>query len=199
MQFKFSHALLWALVIILFSCNTKEEKKSDNSSVQPNNTLQETQAPANDVALLEDRVAQDSLNIELRTMLAAKYYSTGNFEKAHFHFMKIYELDNNNLIALANLGNLYYDTQQDDKAIQFYEKALVIDPSNINMKCDLATCYSRINKFKKAIEILNGNIKMDYNHLQSHYNLSIILKQTGNTKEADEEMKIYQKLSSGVK
>jgi len=199
MLHKFSFGLLSVAVFTFISCNTNEEKKNDNSFVQTKSINEGIQMPSNDFSFLEERVGKDSLNIEIRTMLASKYYSAGELEKANYHFLRIYELDNKNFTALSNLGNIYYDTQQDDKAIQYYEKALEIDPDNINMRCDLATCYSRINKLKKAIEILNENIKMDYNHLQSHYNLSVILKLSGRVKEADEEMKIYQKISSTIR
>lgn len=194
---KFTFTILGAISFIIFSCNRIEEKKNDKLSGQTNSTNAETLTPSDDFTLLEKKLEQDSLNIEIRTTLAAGYYSAKQLNKAAYHFLKIYERDKNNLNALSNLGNIYYDNKQEDKAIQFYEKALTIAPENINMKCDLAVSYFGINKLKKAIQMLKENIKMDYNHAQSHYNLSVILNQSGQINEADEEMKIYKTLTAG--
>ncbi len=197
------HKILFGVFCIIgltfFSCNGDEGKKNDVSSTPTNSSIPSVQmTPSNDLALIEKKFEQDSLNYELRSVLAANYYSSGILEKAAYHFLRVYEHDNKNLIALSDLGNIYYDSQQFDKAIKFYEKALELDPKNINMKCDLATCYMNINKLNKAIEILNENIKVDYNHAQSHYNLSVILKKSGKMSEAEEEMKVYEKLKLGV-
>lgn len=190
-----------ALCTISFiSCNSKEEKKNEPSVQQTNNSSMVTPSnPSIDLSGMESKFARDSNNYELRAMLASNYYAAGVLDKAAYHFLKVYEHDNKNLIALSSLGNIYYDSRQDDKAIMYYEKALELDPKNINMRCDMATCYSNINKLKKAIEILKENIEMDKTHAQSHYNLSVILKKNGDIKEADEQMKIYTDLKSGTK
>lgn len=195
--------ILTCLLLIgltFFSCNPTVEKSPEIASAPVSNTLTEAPMPHSlDLSLFEKKFEADSTNYELRAMLASNYYLAGVLDKAAYHFLKVYEHDKKNLDALSNLGNIYYDAQQDDKAIQFYEKALEIDPKNINMRCDLATCYGNINKLKKAIQILRENIIMDNNHAQSHHNLSVFLTKNGNLKEAEEEMKIYQNLSSGIK
>lgn len=193
---KFSFCFLCAVSFTLPSCNSNGEKQRDTSVTQTIPPSAVTQTPSSDLALLEKKFQQDSQNVELRNMLAANYYAAGMLEKAAYHFTKVYERDNINLIALSNLGNIYYDVQQNDKAIEFYEKALALDSENIDMRCDLATCYGRINRVKKAIQILKENIKMNADHVKSHHNLSVWLKQNGDIKEADAEMKIYQTLNS---
>ncbi|MBK6839092.1 MAG: tetratricopeptide repeat protein [Bacteroidetes bacterium] len=76
-----------------------------------------------------------------------------------------------------------------------YEKALAIDPGNLNIKCDLATCYSNVNKYKRAISLLEENIKMDPLHAKSHHNLAVILKKSGDEKNADKAMQKYNELT----
>ena len=197
MLFKYSFSFLCAAGLTFLSCNSNESKKTDNSNTQTNNNTVET--PAYDNAWYEKTLVHDSLNIELRTTLAANYYTSKESDKAIYHFLKIYKIDNKNLTALTKLGNLYYDTQQNEKAIEFYEKAIAIDNKNIDMRCDLATSYLGINKLEKAIQILKENIKMHYNHEKSHHNLSVILRQSGRIKEADEEMKIYNQMTAAPK
>lgn len=191
---KKSFGLLYAIGFTFISC--APENKKDNPIIQSTNTGIESHAPSDEFTLLEKKLEQDSLNTELRELLATKYYAGGVLDKAAYHFLNIYQHDNKNLIALSNLGNIYYDSQQNDQAIAFYNGALEIDVKNIDMRCDLATCYSRINKNKKAIQLLRENIQTNADHGKSHYNLSVILKQTGNTKEAESEMNIYKNLTS---
>ncbi|MEI6489016.1 MAG: tetratricopeptide repeat protein [Bacteroidota bacterium] len=197
---KFILGTLCAASLTLFSCNRTEEKKADAPTEQSTMAPQAAQAPENkDLIMFEKKFEADSSNFELRAMLAANYYTAGQLQKAEYHFLKVYEHDNKNMVALANLGNIYYDSKQDDKAIGFYEKALELDPKNIDMRCDLATCYMNINKLKKSIKLLKENIAMNPKHEKSHHNLSVILKQNGDLKEADDEMKIYESLKTNKK
>ncbi len=199
MVLKFTSATLCVAVSALLACSSGNESKSGEPNSKPVNTSSEAVAPADDFSAMENQLSGDSLNIELRSVLAAKYYSVGNLNKAAYHFSLVHEMAPTNLDAVRNLGNIFYDDNKNEKAIQFYEQALAIEPNDINMRCDLATCYSRINKLKKATDILRENIKKDFNHAQSHYNLSVILEQDGKMKEAAEEMKIYRSITSGPK
>jgi tetratricopeptide (TPR) repeat protein len=180
------------LVAGLVACNS-----SSNQPTTPDK--KEAVAPKNEFEEMESKLATDSSNIELRTLLATRYYSTGQLEKAAYHFIAIYDSDPNNLNALTNLGNIYYDNHQDAKAIEFYEKALPFDSSNINIRCDLATCYSNMNNYKAAIKILEKNCKIDPRHAKSHYNLSIMYNRIGDKKSAEKELKTYQQLTEGIK
>lgn len=193
-----------AVSITFLACNnnSSEEKKSDISATNPVTSAPaapaEQPVPAQ-LLEMEKKFAADTNDYQMRLMLANNYYSLNMLPKAEQHFLKVYEHDNRNMIALTNLGNLYYDTKQDEKAIAFYEKALEIDKNNVNMRCDLATCYLNINKQKKAIKILRENIALDPKHEKSHYNLSVMLKQNGDLKEADEQMKIFEQLKANRK
>jgi tetratricopeptide (TPR) repeat protein len=181
----------FCLTICFFvSCNSIEPINISEVNNQANTSLD------NNIESIEKLLLTDSLNIDIRIDIASRYYSEQNFEKAFFHFFKVFEIDNKNLNALINLGNIYYDTQQFDKAIIYYDKALIIDKGNINVKCDLATCYLNIKMPEKAIEILKENVAINYNHAQSHYNLAVIYKQIGKIKESDEEMRIFNSLNS---
>ncbi len=183
-----------------FSCNRSEDKKDDKASTTPDYLKQPDQKPLPpELVMAEKKFEADTTNYDARMALAAACYNAGALDKAIFHFTKVYEHDNKNLIALTNLGNVYYDVKQDDKAIDYYEKALELDPKNIDMRCDLATCYMNINKLKKAIKLLKENIEINPKHEKSHHNLAVILKQNGDLKESEDEMKIYESLKTNKK
>lgn len=190
-------AYIFAFCIHLFSCNSNKVEKPEKETVQSHSEDVLNTKPSDEMSTLENQIREDSLNTELRSTLASKYYSMGDLNKAEVHFLTILKQKPDNLNAKVNLGNIYYDSQKNEQAILYYEKSLLSDSKNINLRCDLATCYLRIKNYSKAIKILKKNIQMDKNHLQSHHNLSVIFKAAGNNQEADAEMAIYNKLSQG--
>ena len=182
-----------SLMLLFPSCHTN---KQDGSKSQKNEIKENTDAFANDsTAFYENILSKDSLNIELRLALATNYYAERNFDKAIYHLLIVYNIDNNNIEALINLGNVYYDWGQNEKAIEFYEKALVLDTKNVNVRCDLATCYLNIKDPEKALSLLKKNLGQDKNHVQTHHNLAVVYKELGKTKEAEEEINIYNNLN----
>jgi len=139
----------------------------------------------------------DSADIDLMIARGNNYYLKKEFQKAINQMLVAYKTDDQNVSTLITLGNLYFDTDQNVLAIEFYEKALELTPDNASTRCDMATCYSRVGMLDKAIEINRKTIEMDNTHAQSHHNLAVFLKNTGKLAEAQEEMRIYNKLISG--
>jgi Tfp pilus assembly protein PilF len=187
---------LWvcACFITLGACNSNETTETYNADSSGN--ISAAKNTVDSFAVYEKALALDSLNIDLRNALAAKYYSADDYERAEFHYSKVCNVDKKNLLALTGLGNIFYDTKQFKKAIEYYQKALSIDEKNTNVRCDMATCYLNINLPGKALIILKENLAIDYNHAQSHHNLSVVYQKLGKQKEADEEMRIYNNLSN---
>jgi len=182
---------------IMISCNNSEIKVPGNHTEKADpSQLNMPSISMDSPESLEIALKNDSLNTDIRLKLAAQYYTNKNFDKALYHYLFINRHDNRNMAALFNLGNVYYDMQQDQLAIKYYEKFLEADKSNSNVRCDLATCYMNLNNIEKGISLLRENIKINFNHPQSHYNLSVMLKQTGKKAEADAEMNIYNNLVS---
>jgi tetratricopeptide (TPR) repeat protein len=133
---------------------------------------------------------------------ANKYNTNNEYELAIQHYNKVLDLDNKNLKALKELGNLYERLNNLTNAINCYEKILLITP-----KSDIPTtaiylnqigiCYDNLHKyetaimyFKKIIIIKNdipdvyNNIYMCYFRLKQYklaeINLLISLKITYN-------------------
>jgi cytochrome c-type biogenesis protein CcmH/NrfG len=54
----------------------------------------------------------------------------------------------------------------------------------------------RLNNDEKSLKLLRENLNYDNTHLQSHYNLAMLMQKTGKSAEAAKEMEIFNKLSS---
>lgn len=185
---------VWAFSI---SCSNPDAGKAKQAGQQAD-TSQSQVLPLSldDHETYVNILKKDSLNTDARLKLAAYYYLNKDYNNALYHFLLVHSIDKHNMAAVFNLGNIYYDLQQNEDAIGYYQLFLEKDKSNYNVRCDLATCYIRLNNYEKAISLLRENIKANNNHLQSHYNLSFALKQTGKVSEANEEMNLYEKLKS---
>jgi tetratricopeptide (TPR) repeat protein len=193
-------AFFYLITFLIVSCKNTEQKESKDKTqnIEIQQESSESLSSSN-VGVYEGMLKIDSLNSEIRLKVAAYYYMNKNFEKALSHYLIILQNDKNNLATLFNLGNIYYDMQQNEQAIKYYERLLALDKNNSNVRCDLATCYMNLNNTTKAIAILRENIKLDTNHLQSHYNLSVMLRKTGKTVDADKELSIYNAMSASQK
>ena len=174
------------IIFISFSvfagCKSEQERKVPDTPA--------VDQPLNDFALLEEELSKDTSNVEMRTMLATRYYSSGDLIKAAYHFLKIYNQDPKNYVALSNLGNIYYDSQQDIKAIEFYEKALAIDPN-------LSEAYSALchNKNRYEYDALGAEaackraLELDPNSSVAHKTFANFLYTRGRFDEALAEIR----------
>jgi Tfp pilus assembly protein PilF len=192
----FSLIFIIALIIASFGCKNKTDVKPNIISIRHDAA---DNFPADSFALYEKELSTDSLNIEMRLMLANNYYVKKQFDNAIYHLKIAVSIDDKNETALVLLGNIYYDIEQSDKAVIYYEKALKINDKNVNVRCDLATSYLNLKDPEKACSLLKKNIQINYNHAQSHHNLSIAYKQLGKIKEAEAEEKIFHQLHTAGK
>lgn len=80
-----------------------------------------------------------------------------------------------NYDAWVRLGNNYYDTGQNEKAIVAYDKALAINNGSANVWTDLGIMYRRTGQFDKAIESFREGAKREPGHIQSRFNMGIVL------------------------
>jgi Tfp pilus assembly protein PilF len=188
----YSFLLIVAMVVCIAACDSNKPVVPESG----NNNMNQVKEgfPSDSFAYYENILVKDSMNVDLRLALATNYYSERLFEKAIDHLLKVVRIDNKNLEALITLGNVYYDAGQNENAVIWYEKALVLDPKNVNVRCDLATCYLNMKQPEKSMTLLKKNLEMDPKHAQSHHNLSVVYSQLGKTKEAEEEMKVFNSL-----
>jgi len=88
---------------------------------------------------------------------------------------EIVEKDPKNLAAWAELGNLYFDTDQPQEAIEAYSRYLAIKPDNPDVRTDMGIMYRKLGQFDKAIEEFMKTAQSDPKHINSRYNLGLVL------------------------
>lgn len=87
----------------------------------------------------------------------------------------IVKKDPKNLSAWVELGNLYFDTNQPKEAIEAYSQYLAIKPDNADVRTDMGIMYRNLGDFDRAIEEFKKAARSDPKHLNSRYNIGVVL------------------------
>jgi len=87
----------------------------------------------------------------------------------------IVKKDPKNLPAWVELGNLYFDSNQPKEAIEAYSPYLAIKPDNPDVRTDMGIMYRKLGDFDRAIEEFRMAIQSDPKHVNSRYNLGLVL------------------------
>lgn len=88
---------------------------------------------------------------------------------------EIIQKDPKNLPAWVELGNLYFDSDQPKEAIEAYSKYLAVKPGNPDVRTDMGIMYRRLGDFDRAIEEFRKAAQSDPKHINSRYNIGIVL------------------------
>ena len=87
----------------------------------------------------------------------------------------IVKKDPKNLPALLELGNLYFDSGQPKEAIEVYNQYLAIKPDNADVRTDMGIMCRALGDFDRAIEEFKKAAQADPKHVNSRYNIGIVL------------------------
>jgi tetratricopeptide (TPR) repeat protein len=87
----------------------------------------------------------------------------------------IVKKDPKNLPTLVELGNLYFDSGQPKEAIEVYNQYLAIKPDNPDLRTDMGIMYRALGDFDRAIEEFKKAAQSDPKHINSRYNIGIVL------------------------
>jgi tetratricopeptide (TPR) repeat protein len=70
-------------------------------------------------------------------ILGKCFYDKGATERARSEFLRVIELDPENMVALKSLGDIFLAEGDSDGAARFYKQLITIDPSNENVAAAL--------------------------------------------------------------
>lgn len=100
--------------------------------------------------------------------------------------------DPKNVQAWIQLGNDYFDTRQAQKSVDAYARALELQPNNPDVLTDQGIMYRDLGQFDKAIANFEKANKIDPKHLQSLFNLGVVL--ASDKKQPDKAIKAWNRV-----
>ena len=96
--------------------------------------------------------------------------------------------------AYYNLGNIYFNKGNIDEALKNYKLAAKYNNKNGYIYTNIGCCYLAKQNLHLARINFNKAVSLNSQNPTNYYNLAYICKQKGNTKKAEELLKIYNTL-----
>ena len=115
---------------------------------------------------------------EVKTMvnIAIQHYLNNNASIAETQFMRILEINNNNIEAIYYLGRIKYDAKQYAQAIEYFEKGINLDPNHEDLLRFISESYRLQGNIDRSIESLErlADLKNEQNEpdIAIYYNLA---------------------------
>lgn len=132
---------------------------------------------------------------EIWFMLANISQDLNQDEDAVFYLQKAILTDKANDKAYYNLGNLYLSRNQVNSAIKMYKNAIYIKKDFAPYHYNLGCAYMQTEDYKNAKSQFSKAVFLKENEPNYRYNLALTYKLLGNTKKAQKELDIYNKLT----
>jgi len=171
---------------LIFAANTNQ-LKDDGIMLYSMNKINEakeilTQIPKenrdSEVLLLLSNIEQDLQNIEeTEKLLNEAIQKNPKFYKAYY-----------------NLGNIYFNRGQIQDAMKNYKLAAKYNRKNSYIYTNIGCCYLAQKNLTMAKINFNKATTLNPQNPTNYYNLAYIYKEKGNTKKAEELLKIYNTL-----
>jgi len=172
--------LLYTLFLTACVQNEPEEKVS--VSKKNTDSLAEIQHPQLD--LINESIAQDSINAELYFSRGLAHQKLMNYQSAATDFEKAIILNDTVAAYYLNLADLFAEGKSIIPAINVLSKGLEKQPENINMLLNLSTYYLYINDTDKSIKMTNAILRLDASQAEAYFNKGLAYAFAGDTLKA---------------
>lgn len=115
-------------------------------------------------------------------------------DNARRQMSRCLEIDPANVEARYQLGLSYKAQGDNDRAIQYFEDVVKQAPNHVSALRDLGALYLQADAGAKARELLERAASLDPKDADTHFQLSRLYNQSGETTLAKQHFEIFQKL-----
>lgn len=136
-----------------------------------------------EIRMLEDLVKKDPENPDGWVRLGDVSFESGQYDRAVEAYAKALKLEGARADLLVKLGNAYFDSEVYEKAIEAYSAGLSLGAGNADVLTDLGIAYRRTKRPHEATKAFRKAAQIDANHLNSRYNLGVVLFHDLNDRE----------------
>jgi Tfp pilus assembly protein PilF len=117
-------------------------------------------------------------------LLGSSYHKIGHLNKAKSLFLRVIQLDKNNLAAMNNLANVHKDLSDFNEAEMLYQKILKINSNYINTIVNYANLKFQLNQYNQSLNLYERALKIDKNSAIIYYNLGLLYQSLGKFEDA---------------
>jgi Flp pilus assembly protein TadD len=108
----------------------------------------------------------------------------GRTDEALAHYLKVLEINPNDIETHNNLGVFLEKMGRPDEALAHYRKALEINPNHAEAHNNLGVLLEKMGRPGEASAHYRKAMEINPNSAEAHYNLGILLAKMGRTDEA---------------
>ena len=156
MKIKFILVMISFLGSLIFtSCGNDPKVEKVNTSDSLKTKMPEA------LAKLNEQIAGEPNNADLRHKRAQYYLNEMNFEAGFDDMRKVMTLDSTKAVYFITLSDLYFLTNQTGNSKAALEKCLTLDDKNITAMLKLAEIYFYVKKHDECFKYLNMALKID--------------------------------------
>lgn len=172
------------------------ESATTGPAMPPNAVANESAAPEQ----LQDavqRAKSDPANFDAQVEAAQRLYGNRQYEQAIELFQRANEIRPDDYETITSLGNTYFDSGRYEDAEKWYKAALAKKPNDVNVRTDLGLTFffRKPPDMSRAVQEFRTALQSDPNHEQTLINLTVVLSEKGDAKEAQQALAQLEKVS----
>lgn len=173
--------LLFASVLLFFSCSHKQEKTSEVvTTVAP----ADTSAIGKKIAELSELIVKDNSNADLYHQRAKLYIQKKQMEMAAGDIQKVMKLDTTKADYFITLSDICLAANKPGRARAALEKCLSLEPKNKEGNMKLAELFFFARQYDKVFTYLNTILKEDIHNPKAYFMKGMTYKEMGDTTKA---------------
>ena len=130
--------------------------------------------------------------------LGLAYLEENKLEEAEAEFLKIIDLDPDEVMAYANLGVVYLRMGFFDKAEEWLQKAIKMEPEDPDVRLILAKVYEMNSDSERAVAELERIMEFSPGHVKSLFNLTELYAAMQGKEALDKRLKYTSELAEKV-
>ena len=136
-------------------------------------------------------------NFDAQVEAAQRLYQNRQYDQAIELFQRANQLRPDDYETITALGNTYFDAGRYEEAEKRYSAALAKKPNDVNVRTDLGLTFffRKPPDMNRAVREFRTALQSDPNHEQTLINLTVVLTEKGDAKEARQTLAQLEKVS----
>lgn len=148
--------------------------------------------------LLSEMCGADQTDIETWSLYIAANGYLERYEDVIFASLKALEIEAEYLPALNSLASALAAQGRHDEAAEHFKTLLRLAPDNPSVLSNYGHTLFLIGKVDAARKVFEEAVRLQPHYAEAHYNLAILMEQSGHTENALREYELAAALKPGL-